>query len=229
MNKLARETEAVEALVDDTDHLDVTGDELELLFHDKTFRRLAVAAAEIDEVLDDGDFSPESYARTFTSTGRGKLRLAVEERACVVLDRPVPLPPEDDEEESETFEGVVVDDGSPVVLDDGEETLSIGLDLDVSLGDGLRVEGSVHSEDSTVTRIGYDPIGVVTGSEARRAVVEGDVVYVHDHESESAIAAGFDSLDDARAWIDASDREEISRTSEPEERSGVEPVDGREL
>ena len=71
--------------------------------------------------------------------------------------------------------------------------------------------------------------GVVTGSEARRAVLEGDVVYVHDHESDSAIAAGFDSLDDARAWIDASDREEISRTSEPEERSGVEPVDGREL
>lgn len=232
MNKLARATEAVEALVDDTDHLDVTGDELELLFHDKTFRRLAVAAAEIDEVLDDGDFSPESYARTFSSTARGKLRLAAEERARVVLGREVPLPPEedvDDLSESETFEGVVVDDGSPVIIDDGEETLSIGLDLDVSIGDGLRVEGSVHSADSTVTRLGYNPIGVVTGSEASRAVVEGDVVYVHDHESESAVAAGFDDVEDARAWIEASDREEVETHAEPEERSGLEPVDARHL
>ena len=229
MSERADVVGAVEEVVDDTDHLEVTGDELALLRDDETFQRLAVAIRELDSLLDDGEFTPVTYARTFTSTARGKLRLAVEERARVVLDRPVPLPPEDDEEESETFEGVVVDDGSPVVLDDGEETLSIGLDLDVSLGDGLRVEGSVHSEDSTVTRIGYDPIGVVTGSEARRAVVEGDVVYVHDHESESAVAAGFDDVEDARAWIEASDREEVETHAEPEERSGLEPVDAREL
>lgn len=231
MNKLARETEAVEALVDDTDHLDVTGDELELLFHDKTFRRLAVAAAEIDEVLDDGDFSPESYARTFSSTARGKLRLAAEERARVVLGRPVPLPPEEDgdrvDELSEPFEGVAVAE-DPLVVDDGSgfepvpEELADRLD-DVSIGDGVRVE-----EDG-IELLDYNPIGVVTGSEAVGAVTEGDVVYVWDHDSEDPVAAGFDDVDDARAWIEASDREEIDRTSDSKDRSELEPVDAREL
>ena len=148
MNKLARETEAVEALVDDTDHLDVTGDELELLFHDKTFRRLAVAAAEIDEVLDDGDFSPEGYARTFTASARSDLRSALLDRAQTVLGRPVP----DEREEtlSEPFEGVVVQD-DPLVVDDGEESRGFVWlrGLDVELGDGVRVSSEGIEEISS--------------------------------------------------------------------------------
>ena len=231
MSERADVVGAVEEVVDDTDHLEVTGDELALLRDDETFQRLAVSIRELDSLLDDGGFTPETYARTFTSTARGKLRLAVEERARVVLGREVPLSPEEDgdrvDELSEPFEGVAVAT-DPLVVDDGSGFEPVAKEFadrldDVSIGDGVRVE-----EDG-IELLDYNPIGVVTGSEASRAVVEGDVVYVHDHESESAVAAGFDDVEDARAWIEASDREEVETHAEPEERSELEPVDAREL
>lgn len=120
------------------------------------------------------------------------------------------------------FEGVVVSDSGPVVLDNASSRIAVAVDVDVSIGDALRVE--FERELSTeITRIDYDPISVET------VAPEESGIYVWDHSVERVIASGFDSLDAARSWIDARDREEISRTSEPDNRTALEPVDGREL
>ena len=136
--------------------------------------------------------------------------------------RPVP-PGVGSVEEVEEFEGIVVDDSGPVILDDGSETLSVGLEgfSDLSIGDALRVEGSVHSTDSTITRIEYDPISVETEAP------EESGIYVWDHSVERVRASGFDSLEAARSWI-AVHGEEVDHYSDGP-RTGLEPVDSRPL
>ena len=78
---------------------DPNGEEVRELSEDPVFQSLAIAFSELESAerahTDRGlDFrfagEPVSYARTFSDTARGNLRLAISERAQFVLGRSVP-------------------------------------------------------------------------------------------------------------------------------------------
>ncbi|WP_311173040.1 single-stranded DNA binding protein [Halobellus ordinarius] len=72
--------------------------------------------------------------------------------AAAVTERP-----DDEEVESETFTGTVVQAGSPVVLDDGSETRSVETDESLRLGEkvtvsGPRRDGTIHADEIERTK-----------------------------------------------------------------------------
>ena len=77
---------------------DPNGEEVRALSEDPVFQSLAIAFSELESAerahTDSGlDFrfaEPVSYARTFSDTARGNLRLAISERAQALLGRSVP-------------------------------------------------------------------------------------------------------------------------------------------
>ncbi len=93
----------------------------------------------------DGSAAEETAADgtgTADSTGDGEsgdaaAKTAATDGAAVASDEPT------DGEELE-FTGVVVQAGSPVVLDDGETTMSVATDVDVGLGEEVTARGVVR-------------------------------------------------------------------------------------
>ncbi|MFB6106442.1 MAG: single-stranded DNA binding protein [Halobacteriaceae archaeon] len=78
-------------------------------------------------------FAGEGDADGAADTGAGD-----DEAGTAAATEPVP------EGESMEFTGVVVQAGSPVILDDGEQTVSVETDADVTLGQELTVRGEMR-------------------------------------------------------------------------------------